>query len=105
MHSQASQLKIIYELYQFYSRSSKKSVRIAFRGIANGFGRVQYVLKLSLLSSYLIFILRSSKKSFSFANQGIARQSESTKDLAIKNLYAKRDTFLSYKTLSFSSKP
>ena len=74
---------------------------------------VQYVLKLSLLSSCINFILKSSKKSVRVANQGTVQQSESTTllslsfslDLVTKNLYAKRATFLSYKALSFSSNP
>jgi hypothetical protein len=41
-------------------------------------GRVQYSLKLSLLSSCINFISRSSKKSVMVANQGVEGQSEST---------------------------
>jgi hypothetical protein len=40
--------------------------------------RVQYVLRLSLLSSCINFISRSSKKSVRLANQGVEGQSEST---------------------------
>ena len=101
MHSQASQLKIIYELYQFYSRSSKKSVRIAFRGIANGFGRVQYVLKLSLLSNYLVLYPGAQKNWCQHLESAILLSMSFLLDLANKNLYAKRENFLSYKALQF----
>ena len=79
---------------------SARETDLHFAASPNALGRVQYVLKLSLLSSCINFISRSSKRSVRNHNQGIVPQSV---NLVTKTLYAKRGTFLSYKALSFSS--